>query len=421
MQDSEQRFAFGKNWEQFVQEDFSPERVDKARARLLKSLRLEDLNSRTFLDIGCGSGIHSLAALQAGAAKVISFDYDADSVQTTQTLRNIAGNPDHWTVRQGSVLDEGFMRSLETADIVYSWGVLHHTGKMWDAIKNACIPLKRDGVLFIALYSYTTYMNGTLRGQPSPEQWLAIKQRYNRASATGKRVMETQHLLRDTFAPLRIDMSTKLPGQTKKSLFRRVKRTVVMKLNDILPAAKSMVEGVAQKIHTLRHYERDRGMSYWTDVRDWLGGWPMEFVKEDEFIVFCRDQLGLEPLMVVTGEGNSEFALRYKGVSNYWDETISRRLFRKLEPPFEKGAGRIWVALLTDLAERADTVQTPARSEIQLLEDGTWLPFGHSPHVSIERLGGGRFSHWGERFFFSTSDNSDPNTNGRIYSIVYEA
>ena len=414
MECKEERFAFGKNWKKFVHEKFSQERVDMAQERLLKTLRLENLHARTFLDIGCGSGIHSLAAWQAGASQVVSFDYDADSVETTRSVRKLAGNPENWVVLQGSVLDERFIRGIEPADVVYSWGVLHHTGDMWSAIRNASIPLKPDGVFFIALYSYTNYQNSQVQGHPSPEQWLEIKQRYNQASALGKVRMELLDVLRDTHAPVGANVSRKQRRRNKKPSFRRASRTAMR-------TARHILRATSEKIGTIRQYERSRGMSYWTDVRDWLGGWPMEFVKEDELIRFCREQLGLETLLVLTGEGNSEFVLRREGASNYWDEVISRRLSRKLEPPFEKGEGKIWSTSLPELANRADTIQTPLRSEVQLFENGTLLPFAHSPFVAIEHLGGGRYSHWEDRFYFSTSDNSDPNVNNRIYSLVYDS
>src|SRR5262245_33858198 len=128
------RYGFGKNWAQFIDAHFDQERVDIAQQHLLAFLKLPDLAGKVFLDIGCGSGLHSLAAWRAGAREVISFDIDADSVQTTRQLRHWGGNPPNWCVRQGSVLDPEFLAGLPPADIVYSWGVLHHTGAMWDAV-----------------------------------------------------------------------------------------------------------------------------------------------------------------------------------------------------------------------------------------------------------------------------------------------
>ena len=145
-----ERFAFGENWADYIERNFSEERVEISRKHLLNFLRLSDLKGRVFLDIGCGSGLHSLAALQAGASKIISFDYDESSVATTRKLHEWAGSPRHWTIDQGSVLDRAYMVALPKADVVYSWGVLHHTGEMWTAVENAAIPLASDGIFYIA-------------------------------------------------------------------------------------------------------------------------------------------------------------------------------------------------------------------------------------------------------------------------------
>ncbi|MGZ3275156.1 MAG: class I SAM-dependent methyltransferase, partial [Caulobacteraceae bacterium] len=141
----ELRYGFGKNWAEFIKEKLSDEIVEDSRRHMAELLKSDSLKGKTFLDIGCGSGIHSLAALRMGAEKIISFDYDVDSVNTTKKVREWAGAPDNWTVFQGSVLDKSLMESIEKVDVVYSWGVLHHTGSMWEAIANAAIPLKPDG------------------------------------------------------------------------------------------------------------------------------------------------------------------------------------------------------------------------------------------------------------------------------------
>jgi hypothetical protein len=57
-------------------------------------------------------------------------------------------------------------------------------------------------------------------------------------------------------------------------------------------------------------------------------------------------------------------------------------------------------------------------SGLELYEDGVRLPFGHSAHDAIRTLGLGRYSHWGRRIYFASSDNSDPRVNGRRYRLV---
>src|SRR3712207_3811365 len=132
------RFAFGKNWQSFVDTALNSQRIVKAAASLRRLLNLEHLCGRTFLDIGCGSGLFSLAACLLGAERVIAFDYDTDSVDASRAVRARAGIPaERWSIEQGSILDRAFLDTVHPADIVYSWGVLHHTGAMWQALDNA--------------------------------------------------------------------------------------------------------------------------------------------------------------------------------------------------------------------------------------------------------------------------------------------
>jgi SAM-dependent methyltransferase len=349
---------------------------------------VDDLRQKTLLDIGCGSGLHSLAALTLGAERVISFDYDQDAVDTAKNIRELNWTGDNWTITQGSVLDQDFMANLPKVDFVYSWGVLHQTGGMYQAISNACTPLKQDGVLAIALYSYTLYMNGCLGGGHFPEEWLRIKRRYCHSGEFTRRLMELHYIWESEF-------SARLPNPL------------------------SLLAGVARLAITVANYKKLRGMDYMTDVRDWLGGWPQEFVKEGELLAFSRDKLGLEALDMITGRGNTEFVFRPKGSSNYWDTIQQGQRTETIASPFEKGNGNLWTVRVPHLAGRADRHAYDQRSDICLLEDGMMLPLAHCPIRCIEILGCGRYLHSGESILFSSSDNSDPNQNGRTYTIRY--
>jgi hypothetical protein len=59
-----------------------------------------------------------------------------------------------------------------------------------------------------------------------------------------------------------------------------------------------------------------------------------------------------------------------------------------------------------------------ASSSLILLEDGRALGPSHTPHAEIRVIGKGRYSHWGALVYFSTSDNTDPRTNARQYSVT---
>ena len=259
MDDSGRAFRFGKNWDLFIRRALSDERIRISREHILKFLELPDLAGKYFLDVGCGSGLSSRAALEAGAERVVSFDSDPDSVRTTERVRQMSGSPPHWTVLRGSILDEAFVASLEPADIVYAWGVLHHTGQMWKAIEYAAGLMREHGVFYVALYTRSS----------KSDYWVKVKKRYNSAQAFQKRLMELRYIVRHTFLP--------------QLLHRK------------------------NPLRWIRNYESMRGMSYLTDLRDWLGGWPYEDAKIEDVLRFCRNKLNLELINISTGEANTEY------------------------------------------------------------------------------------------------------------------
>lgn len=85
----EERFEFGKNWHDFIEKYFSKEKVNISKDHLLEFMECDNLNGLSFLDIGCGSGLHSIAALQSGASYVHGFDYDINSVMATRFVQNV--------------------------------------------------------------------------------------------------------------------------------------------------------------------------------------------------------------------------------------------------------------------------------------------------------------------------------------------
>ena len=257
--EKQEAFSFGKNWAAFIEKHFNEERVRIAREQLLAFLELPNLAGKSFLDIGCGSGLSSLAAWEAGAAQVVSFDVDPDSVRTTERVRHMNGAPKNWRVLEGSVLDREFLASLEPADIVYSWGVLHHTGRMWEALRNAAGCLKPGGLFFIALYLTT----------PRSAHWLEVKKRYNRAPAWRKRWMECHYIVRHTIVP-------------------------------------NLIRG-RNPFRLIRNYKSNRGMDFLTDVRDWLGGYPYGDASIAEVLRFCRRELGLNLININPSGGMVEY------------------------------------------------------------------------------------------------------------------
>ncbi len=145
----ELRYGFGKNWAEYVEINFNQAVIDQSQTHLAKFLRLESLKALTFIDIGCGSGLHSLPGAWARTGSRVSIMTVRIRFRPQNEFGVNVNCPKNWTIAQGSVLDRNFMEELPTADIVYSWGVLHHTGDMWNAVRNAVIPMKENGVFFI--------------------------------------------------------------------------------------------------------------------------------------------------------------------------------------------------------------------------------------------------------------------------------
>jgi SAM-dependent methyltransferase len=241
-----ERFKFGANWTQFLKL-LNDDRIVLAERSLRAMLGVEDLKGKRFLDIGSGSGLFSLAARRLGAT-VLSFDYDPQSVACTAELKlRYFPNDTSWTVEQGSVLDVDYLRSLGQWDIVYSWGVLHHTGAMWRALENINSLPRPGGALFIALYNRQPFMSRV---------WLLVKRAYNRLPE-GLRWLVLWPALVHLWGP----------------------RTIY----DLLRG---------KPFYTWRHYAEHgvRGMSAWRDVVDWVGGYPFEVAKPEEIFNFYRDK-----------------------------------------------------------------------------------------------------------------------------------
>jgi 2-polyprenyl-6-hydroxyphenyl methylase/3-demethylubiquinone-9 3-methyltransferase len=229
------------------------------------------LTGKKFLDAGSGSGLFSLAARRLGA-HVHSFDYDPQSVACTKELRRrYSHNDPWWHIEHQSVLDDEYLSSLGRFDVVYSWGVLHHTGDMWRALDNVHRSVAQGGLLFIAIYNDT----GT-----QSARWRRIKQLYNALPR-----------------PLRWPYTAVVAAPLE---FRAVLR--------------ALASG-RPSLYIQRWTEKnERGMSHWRDAVDWIGGYPYEVASPEEIFEFYKARgFSLRRLKCARGLGCNEFVFRKDG------------------------------------------------------------------------------------------------------------
>jgi 2-polyprenyl-6-hydroxyphenyl methylase/3-demethylubiquinone-9 3-methyltransferase len=264
--DESTHFEFGKNWSRYGK-TITEEDIGVSEADLKRLLALDSLAGKRFLDIGCGSGIHSLAALRLAAAFVQAIDVDRDAVETTEALLSARWPQSNFKVAKANIFEVS-PDDLGSFDIVYSWGVLHHTGDMWGAIKNAAAFVGPDGLFAIAIYRKTGACGF----------WRWEKALYTRRG--------------------------------------KLYRGLAIGIYAALRALRDLVR-LRNPLAKIRGHNRKRGMKWYTDLVDWLGGYPYESATPDEIRDFVeglgfRQQQAFrtKPKSGLLGTGNAEYLFR---------------------------------------------------------------------------------------------------------------
>jgi 2-polyprenyl-3-methyl-5-hydroxy-6-metoxy-1,4-benzoquinol methylase len=271
-------FHFGENWSQYLDKYFNDELLNEALEITKNFCRQENIKDKTFIDIGCGSGLFSLVAHKLGAKRILSIDIDENSIACCRRLKSSVGDPDSWSIVHASILDDAFIESLGKFDFVYSWGVLHHTGQMWKAIENATKLVADQGHFCLAIYNKSEGLNiyPDFRFGNS-KFWLLEKKIY-----------------------------TSLP------------RFIQSLVNFLVMAILIFLYIITfnNPIKKIKNHKSFRGMNWKTDIIDWLGGYPYEFASVEEIFQFIK-ALGfsLENLKANNGLLNNEFLFKYWGRS----------------------------------------------------------------------------------------------------------
>lgn len=253
--DAGRRFGFGANWSRFL-DILDDARIAQAQDSLCRMLGVDSLLGLRMLDAGSGSGLFSLAARRLGA-QVHSFDFDPQSVACTRELRRRYFTDDPtWQIEEGSVLDPQYLRGLGSFDIVYSWGVLHHTGSMWAGLDLVVERVRPGGKVFVAIYNDQGWIS---------RYWSAVKRAYvgSRAARWPLLLLHAPYLYGGRW------LARRLSGRARVA----------------------------------------RGMALWVDMVDWVGGYPFEVARPEEVIRFARARgLRLHELVTCGGRhGCNEF------------------------------------------------------------------------------------------------------------------
>lgn len=267
------KFEFGKNWIDYLN-NFSKKKLLESKNDLKKNLTVS-LNKRTFLDIGCGSGIHSLSANMMGA-KVLSFDSDKHSVFATKLLKK-KYKKNNWKILKGNVLNRKFITKLGKFDIVYSWGVLHHTGNLNVALNNITLCTKKNSILFLAIYN-DQGLNSQI--------WKVVKKIY----------------------------CLYLKSKFSKKIFFYLVLLFNISINHIFTKRNLINFGsIREFFKYVKNYEKNRGMSYLHDQLDWIGGYPFEPATADYIVnFFIKKKFKLLKLKKNSGYGNNVFIFKKK-------------------------------------------------------------------------------------------------------------
>lgn len=285
-------FEFGRNWSRFL-EVVDEQRIEAAMESLARRLGDTSLEGKRFLDAGSGSGLFSLAAQRLGA-NVVSFDIDPHSVAcTTEMKRRFAPEARDWQILSGSALDSSFLKSLGTFDVVYSWGVLHHTGQMWRAIDLVQERVAPGGQLWIALYNDQGGIS---------DRWKRVKQLHQACPAA----LRTPYVIMvgSIWAAWRV-LCLRVPVKLAGLVLGKPKPD---------PRAQGQMSDAPAPPVSNPKAERQRGMHWWYDLVDWIGGWPFEVATPEQVLHFLHARgFEIADLMTVGGGlGCNEFLFRRK-------------------------------------------------------------------------------------------------------------
>jgi len=256
------KFSFGKNWQNF-NKNITNKNINNSIKYFKNFTKFVNLKNKTFIDVGCGSGINSLLAIKLNAKKVLSIDIDENSVSACKLLRKkYKISNKNWIIKQVSILDTSKIKKLGKFDFIYSWGVLHHTGDMNKAFDNLFLLAKKKSYIYVSIYNKYLTSN----------TWKIIKYFYASSNNFIKKIMEKIYI---TIYYIGLNLN--------KYSIKEYKKSFVLK----------------------------RGMSFRHDIIDWLGGYPYEYLSfEDLSAIFFKKGYSILSFKKSNGVGCNEIFVK---------------------------------------------------------------------------------------------------------------
>lgn len=268
LKDVSTHFEFGRNWKSYVDNVVTQRSIDAAEQGLERLISRDEIIGKSFLDIGCGSGMTMLAALRLGAGEVHGMDIDPQAIGATHSLLGHFADGSNWSAKTMSVFDTTSL-AAGRFDVVHSWGVLHHTGAMWEAIDLARRLVAHGGLFVLALYRKTMFC----------PVWRLEKRIYSRSP---RPIQSVARLIYKATCSIRLVSKGENPWRYSRS-----------------------------------YGQSRRGMDWDHDIHDWLGGYPYESVSQQEMLTYARNHdlevikvIAEPPFLGVFGSSCDEYVFR---------------------------------------------------------------------------------------------------------------
>ena len=122
----------------------------------------QDIEGKSVLDAGCGTGIFSIIFARNGAASVLGIDISEGSLETAKALKT-KFDLENASFQKQDMLDLPF--ADESFDIVWAWGTVHHTTDPFKAMSELIRVLRAEGSILLAVYTRTrvTFLHEIIR------------------------------------------------------------------------------------------------------------------------------------------------------------------------------------------------------------------------------------------------------------------